>query len=84
MEIAAPLDGFPSAKVIKTGYGAGTKDFEIPNMLRLVLADHAEEPAHPIWVLEANMDDVPGEVLGYTSENSWEPVPLTPTTHLFR
>ncbi len=67
-EIATPLDGLPSATIIKTGYGAGTKDFEIPNMLRLILAEHPDEPAQPIWSLEANMDDIPGEVLGYTLE----------------
>lgn len=67
-ETAIPLAGLPSVKILKTGYGAGTKDFEIPNMLRLILAESPEEPAHPVWVLEANMDDITGEMLGYTLE----------------
>lgn len=67
-EVAIPLDGMPTAKVVKTGYGAGTKDFEIPNMLRAILAEHPDAPTHPVWVLEANMDDTTGEILGYTLE----------------
>lgn len=67
-ETAIPLEGFPTAKVLKVGYGAGTKDFEIPNMVRAILAEHPETPAEPVWVLEANMDDISGEALGYTTE----------------
>lgn len=67
-ETAIPLDGLPAVTVLKTGYGAGTKDFEIPNMLRIILAQHPDQPAHPVWVLEANMDDISGELLGYTLE----------------
>lgn len=67
-ETAIPLDGLPAVKVLKTGYGAGSSDFEIPNMLRIILAEHADEPAHPVWMLEANMDDISGELLGYTLE----------------
>ncbi len=67
-ETAVPLDGMPAAKILKTGYGAGTKDFEIPNMLRVILAEHSDAPSHPVWILEANMDDTTGEVLGYTLE----------------
>jgi len=60
---------YPTFKPMRTGYGSGTKDFElIPNVIRLtmgepisygLLSDH-------IYVLETNLDDVTGEVIGYT------------------
>lgn len=71
-EIATPADGLPAVKVLRTGYGAGTKDFDIPNMLRVILAEHPDEPEHPLWVLEANMDDTTGEMLGYVLESLLE------------
>jgi len=66
-EIAAPSPGFPAMKASKVGYGAGHKDFDIPNMLRAVLGE-TQESARPIRVLEANMDDITGEVAGYALE----------------
>lgn len=60
---------YPSMKAIKVGYGAGMRDFEeIPNVLRVVLG----EPINynlirdEIMVVETNLDDVTGEVIGYT------------------
>lgn len=65
----------PVMKVEKIGYGAGTKDFaEQPNVLRLFVGTAVEtgstagfETDH-IWLLETNLDDVPGEVIGYCFE----------------
>lgn len=67
-ETAIPVDGLPPSKIIKVGYGAGSKDYELPNMLRAILADHADTPDTPIWQLEANIDDSTGEILGYALE----------------
>lgn len=64
----------PAITVQTIGHGAGTKDFlEQPNLLRLLVGE-----AHPmkrvgfaqdsVWVLETNLDDVPGEVIGYCIE----------------
>lgn len=68
---------YPLIRVEASGYGAGTKDLEIPNLLRGVVGSLAEEDAHSghlsahahphhdrVVQLETNVDDVTGEVLG--------------------
>ena len=62
--------GYMPALVIENiGYGAGKKNFEHPNVLRVVLFN--EEKAiqrEKIIVLECQLDDFTGEALGYTME----------------
>ncbi len=65
----------PAMTIERIGHGAGRKNFiEQPNLLRLMIGTQAE-PVAPflggadvdqVWVLETNLDDVPGEVIGYT------------------
>jgi len=59
--------GIPAMRVAKIGYGAGTRDLEQqPNVLRLFLGEHDEQLQEDVvWVLEANLDDVPGEWIGH-------------------
>lgn len=56
----------------KTGYGAGTRDLEIPNVLRIILGETENiksiEPTETITVIETNIDDCPSEILAYTME----------------
>ncbi len=59
---------YPQIMPLKVGYGAGTKEFPgMPAVLRLTLGTPlAEESSHEeIAVLETNIDDASGEVLGY-------------------
>lgn len=56
-------------KPLSVGYGAGTKSFvEMPNVMRVVLG----EPfgygllSDEVFMLETSVDDVTGEVVGYT------------------
>ncbi|PKB79631.1 MAG: TIGR00299 family protein [SAR202 cluster bacterium Io17-Chloro-G9] len=63
----------PAMSVGRIGVGLGTKDPEnFPNVLRVWLGDEAARPAvdkqGDIVLLETNLDDVPGVVLGYTQE----------------
>ncbi|MFT3880993.1 MAG: nickel pincer cofactor biosynthesis protein LarC [Gemmatales bacterium] len=65
----------PVMTIDKIGYGAGTKDFaEQPNVLRLFIGTAGEATAScgyeqdQVWLLETNLDDVPGEVIGYCFE----------------
>jgi len=59
---------YPPIRPLKIGYGAGTKDFkEMPNILRIVLSEPFNHSLlkDEIVVLETNLDDVTGEVVGH-------------------
>ncbi|MEZ6119508.1 MAG: nickel pincer cofactor biosynthesis protein LarC [Pirellulaceae bacterium] len=72
--VKAMVDQFgplPSMRVDKIGYGAGTKDLDQQaNLLRLLIGTNSETAlssveTDTVMVLETNLDDVSGEVLGY-------------------
>ena len=70
--MAALASGFgplPAMTVASTGFGAGTKELDQrPNLTQVVLGTSADDPAtdgQPVVLLEANVDDVTGEVLGH-------------------
>lgn len=60
----------PPMTVSSTGFGAGSREIEgLPNAVQVVIGSALdEEPAEaqPVVVLEANVDDVTGEILGTT------------------
>jgi uncharacterized protein (TIGR00299 family) protein len=58
----------PAMTVERIGHGAGKRDLaEQPNLLRLFVGQSSvAADADAVWVLETNLDDVPGEVIGYT------------------
>ena len=48
-------------QILKTGIGAGKKDFKQANVLRaMILLDEEKEEEDRMWVLEANIDDCGG------------------------
>ncbi len=55
----------PPIAIHRIGYGAGKHEYEHPNLLRAILAE-VEDNLMPdaIEVIETNIDDVTGEVLG--------------------
>ncbi|HQU42246.1 MAG TPA: LarC family nickel insertion protein, partial [Pirellulales bacterium] len=59
----------PAMKIDRIGYGAGTRDLEQqPNLLRLFVGEAADGlAADQVWVLETNLDDVSGEVIGFAT-----------------
>jgi len=60
---------YPPMKPSAIGYGAGTKDFaEMPNVLRITLGEPLDYQLlrDQIWMLETNLDDVTGEIIGHT------------------
>lgn len=62
---------YPPLEPRAIGYGAGTKDFkEIPNVLRVALGEPLSYGllSDEIYVLETNLDDATGEVIGYVME----------------
>lgn len=65
----------PVMRIEQIGYGAGTKDFaEQANVLRLFVgtslssSSEAKYEHDEVWLLETNLDDVSGEVIGYCME----------------
>ena len=54
----------PLIKPKKTGYGAGRKDFDHPNVLRIIESSDIQE-SDEIDVIETNLDHLTGEEIGY-------------------
>jgi uncharacterized protein (TIGR00299 family) protein len=68
--VADQFGPLPAMTIEAIGLGAGTRELpEQANILRLFVG-HAALPAvsDRVWVLETNLDDLPGEVVGYTTE----------------
>ena len=70
-ELASEFSTLPAINVEKIGWGAGKKEFKIPNILKVYLGEEESE-SEGIVVMETNIDDCPGEVLGYTLERLFE------------
>ena len=69
------LDGYPSMVPDRVGYGAGRKEFaEVPNLIRCILGRTEEESlvSETVQVLETNIDDVSGEILGHALQRVLE------------
>lgn len=66
-QLAQSFGTMPAMKVNKIGWGCGTKDLKIPNVLK-VLCGTIEENQDEILVIETNIDDCSGEILGFTME----------------
>lgn len=75
--VATLVDEFgslPAMKIDRIGYGAGTRDLpDQPNLLRLFVGEAVEALASDqVWVVETNLDDVSGEVIGFATTRLWE------------
>jgi hypothetical protein len=83
--LATMVDGFgplPSMRIVKIGCGAGQRDLERqPNLLRLILGQSVDPArieaddaagADQVWVLETNLDDISGELIGYCTSLLWD------------
>ncbi|HIF30440.1 MAG: nickel pincer cofactor biosynthesis protein LarC [Pirellulaceae bacterium] len=64
----------PPMRIEKIGYGAGDRDFEEQgNLLRLFVGERDDSWQNDqIWVLETNLDDVPGEAIGHCTTKLFE------------
>lgn len=60
----------PKMRIIGTGYGAGSKDRAIPNVLRLILGEeeYSNFGTEEQLILETNLDDMNPEILGYLGD----------------
>jgi uncharacterized protein (TIGR00299 family) protein len=69
--IVAELAKFqrPEMTLERVGYGAGSRDIAgRPNVLRLWLGEGVATATHPMVMIETNIDDMTGEMLGYVLE----------------
>ena len=65
MELCDEIKEFiPQIKSRKVGYGAGRKDFDHPNVLRIIESSDISE-SDMIDVIETNLDHLTGEEIGY-------------------
>lgn len=56
----------PNITIDKIGYGAGTKDFDFPNVLRVIQFQLDEDQTpRQVQVLECQIDDMSAEMLGH-------------------
>lgn len=63
------MDRLPaSCRIVKTGMGAGKKDFKQANVLRAMILETEESAGDQMWVMESNIDDCTGEMLGFAME----------------
>ena len=67
------VEYYPSMKIISIGYGAGKKDFEtFSNVLKIVRGSGNNFDIDSVKILETNVDDVSGEILGNLIEKIME------------
>jgi uncharacterized protein (TIGR00299 family) protein len=74
--LATLVDGFgplPAMAIDAIGYGAGQRDLEEQaNLLRLLVGQSTDSPGEEmLWVLETNLDDVSGELVGHAVARLW-------------
>jgi uncharacterized protein (TIGR00299 family) protein len=63
----ARFEPAPEATVLATGYGAGSRVLpDRPNVAAVHLGDTARATHRELTVLETNLDDITGELLGHT------------------
>ena len=66
--LASGFGPIPAMAVSAVGYGAGSRDLDgLPNLVQVVIgtAEAKRSAAHPLVLLDCNVDDITGEVLGH-------------------
>ena len=67
------IDFYPSMKIESIGYGAGQKEFDsFSNVLKIVRGSENNFEIDSVKILETNVDDVSGEILGNLIEKIME------------
>ncbi len=72
--LATDFGPMPPMRVERIGYGAGQRDFAIPNMLRVSIGELDQEPEQPgetadaAVMVETNIDDMNPEWLSYLAD----------------
>ncbi len=72
--VADEFGPLPAMTIHTIGLGAGDRDLkEQPNILRLIVGESAGAiVGDQVWVLETNLDDISGEIIGHTTAKLFE------------
>lgn len=72
--LVAAFGPLPSMRISRIGCGAGQRDLdEQPNLLRLFLGETLQHQSEEqVWIVETNLDDISGELIGYATTRLWE------------
>lgn len=70
-ELGEEFMNLPVMEIEKIGWGAGYKDLKIPNVLKVYYGE-IENNEKDIVIMETNIDDTAGEILGFVSEKLFE------------
>lgn len=64
----------PEMKILQIGYGAGSNDNpNIPNLLRILIGEtDSSTESDEMWIVETNIDNMPGEILGYVMDKLFQ------------
>ena len=65
----------PRIKTDRTGYGAGTREYEnFPNVLRVLVGETETNDAasERLWMLETNLDDASPQIVGHVMDRVFE------------
>ena len=61
--LADGFDELPAMELERTGYGAGTADSDLPNVVRVFLGTAGEERTKVALLMETNLDDMAPELI---------------------
>lgn len=70
-ELSSDFTTLPAMSIEKIGWGTGFKDLKIPNVLKVYYGEMQKQDDNFV-VMETNIDDCSGEVLGYTLDKLFE------------
>jgi uncharacterized protein (TIGR00299 family) protein len=73
--LALSFGNAPPMRLCKAGYGAGTKDIGVPNLLRIITGEPLDFPAEAeelAYVISTNIDDMNPEFYDYVMERLFE------------
>lgn len=65
----------PRIKTDRTGYGAGTRQYEnFPNVLRVLVGETeaVEAASERLWMIETNLDDASPQIVGHVMDRVFE------------
>lgn len=65
----------PRIKADRTGYGAGTREYEnFPNVLRVLVGETEADGAtsQRLWMIETNLDDASPQIVGHVMDRVFE------------